>query len=88
VVTDRGRCWSSTRRGGWPTASPRTSTARRSRPRGFEPQADGVRLLLVHDRLGGPEDVEGWRRGWTPILTNLQALLEGRVPDAAAPASG
>lgn len=52
----------------------------------LEPQEGGVRLLLVHDELAGPEDVEGWRRGWTPILLNLRSLLEGRVPDAAAPA--
>jgi uncharacterized protein YndB with AHSA1/START domain len=54
----------------------------------LEPQADGVRLLLVHDELAGPDDVEAWRRGWTPILTNLESLLEGRVPDAAAPSRG
>jgi uncharacterized protein YndB with AHSA1/START domain len=51
----------------------------------LEPQDGGVRLLLVHDEPAGPEDVEGWRRGWTPILTNLRSLLEGRVPDAPAP---
>jgi uncharacterized protein YndB with AHSA1/START domain len=49
----------------------------------LEPQQDGVRLRLVHDELADPGDVEGWRRGWTPILTNLQALLEGRTPESA-----
>jgi uncharacterized protein YndB with AHSA1/START domain len=49
----------------------------------LEPQAGGVRLLLVQDQLADPGDVEGWRRGWTPILTNLQALLEGRTPESA-----
>lgn len=49
----------------------------------LEPQAGGVRLLLVQDQLADPSDVEGWSRGWTPILTNLQALLEGREPESA-----
>ncbi len=44
---------------------------------------DRVRLRLVHDRLTDPADVEGWRKGWTPILANLQALLEGRQPETA-----
>jgi len=44
-----------------------------------------VSLSLVHDRLTGPDDVEAWRNGWTPILTNLQALLEGRDVVATAP---
>jgi uncharacterized protein YndB with AHSA1/START domain len=44
----------------------------------LEPQPGGTRLRLVHDQLADPGDVEGWREGWTPILTNLQALLEGR----------
>jgi uncharacterized protein YndB with AHSA1/START domain len=48
----------------------------------LEPVAGGVRLRLVHDRLAAAEDVAGWRSGWTPILTNLAALLEGREPDA------
>jgi uncharacterized protein YndB with AHSA1/START domain len=43
----------------------------------LEPLADGVRLRLVHDRLADPGDVEGWRQGWTPIMTNLKAHLEG-----------
>jgi uncharacterized protein YndB with AHSA1/START domain len=51
----------------------------------LEPQPDGTRLRLVHDRLADPGDVEGWREGWTPILTNLQAMLEGRPVEAAHP---
>ena len=48
-----------------------------------EPVAAGrVRLRLVHDQLASPDDVDGWRQGWSPILANLQAFLEG--PDAAA----
>jgi len=42
----------------------------------IEPAGGGaVRLLLVHDQLADPGDVDGWRRGWTPILTNLEAML-------------
>jgi uncharacterized protein YndB with AHSA1/START domain len=50
----------------------------------LEPVADGVRLRLVHDRLADPADVEGWREGWTPILTNLQNHLEGGPVETAA----
>lgn len=43
----------------------------------ISPRDDGrVRLRLVHDRLEHPEDVEGWREGWTPILASLQVFLE------------
>ena len=50
----------------------------------LEPQPDGrVRLRLVHDRLADPADVEGWEKGWTPILANLAALLEGRQVETA-----
>ncbi len=48
-----------------------------------EPLADGrVRLRLLHDRLAGPDDVEGWRAGWSPILASLRAFLDGS--DASA----
>jgi uncharacterized protein YndB with AHSA1/START domain len=41
------------------------------------PLDDGrVRLLLVHDQLSAPEDVDAWSRGWAPILGNLEALLD------------
>jgi uncharacterized protein YndB with AHSA1/START domain len=50
----------------------------------LEPVADGVRLRLVHDRLADPGDVEAWRNGWTPILTNLQQYLEGGTVETAA----
>jgi len=51
----------------------------------LEPRPDGrVRLRLVHDQLADPADVEGWEKGWTPILTNLAALLEGRQVETAA----
>jgi len=41
------------------------------------PLEDGrVRLLLVHDELGSPDDVDAWRQGWGPILANLQAFVE------------
>jgi uncharacterized protein YndB with AHSA1/START domain len=49
------------------------------------PQPGGTRLRLVHDQLADPGDVEGWREGWTPILTNLQALLEGREVETEHP---
>jgi uncharacterized protein YndB with AHSA1/START domain len=62
---------------GWTPADPVTRVA-------FDltPQPDGtVRLLLVHDRLAKPSDVDGWRQGWTPILTNLVVLLESEPAD-------
>ncbi|WP_176308852.1 SRPBCC domain-containing protein [Micromonospora sp. NBS 11-29] len=37
---------------------------------------DRVRLRLVHDRLSGPDEVEGWRAGWTPILDHLREFVE------------
>ncbi len=47
----------------------------------IEPLDGGrVRLRLVHDQLEHPEDVEGWRAGWSPILASLEAFLEGRTP--------
>jgi uncharacterized protein YndB with AHSA1/START domain len=50
----------------------------------LEPLDDGrVRLRLVHDQLVHPDDVEGWRNGWTPILTGLQKYLEGEGSPAA-----
>ena len=54
----------------------------------LEPVAGGVRLRLRHDELASPEDVAAWQGGWTPILTNLQSVLEGRLPDAAPPRVG
>lgn len=52
----------------------------------LQPQPDNrVRLRLVHDRLTDPADIDGWRKGWTPILTNLHALLEGRQPETVHP---
>jgi uncharacterized protein YndB with AHSA1/START domain len=41
----------------------------------LEPIEQGVRMRLVHDSLRGLDDVEAWRQGWTPILTNLEAML-------------
>lgn len=49
----------------------------------LEPLApDRVRLRLVHDQLASPDDVGGWRQGWTPILANLQVFLERPAPTA------
>ena len=49
----------------------------------LEPLANGrVRLRLVHDQLASPDDVGGWRQGWTPILANLQVFLERPAPTA------
>jgi uncharacterized protein YndB with AHSA1/START domain len=51
----------------------------------LDPQPNGrVRLRLVQDRLADPADVEGWEKGWTPILANLAALLEGRQPETSS----
>jgi uncharacterized protein YndB with AHSA1/START domain len=50
----------------------------------LEAVTDGVRLRLVHDRLADPGDVEGWRQGWTPIMTNLKAHLEGGEVESLA----
>ncbi|WP_320066140.1 SRPBCC domain-containing protein [Micromonospora sp. RTGN7] len=44
---------------------------------GLTPLAnERVRLRLVHDQLSGPDEVDGWREGWTPILANLREFLE------------
>jgi hypothetical protein len=43
-----------------------------------------VHLRLVHDRVERPEDVDGWRQGRTPILTNLQKFLQGADPAVAS----
>lgn len=37
-----------------------------------------TRLRLVHDQLASPDDVDDWQGGWMPILTGLEAHLEGR----------
>ena len=50
----------------------------------LDPVPDGVRLRLVQDRLPSAEDVEGWRNGWTPILTNLRSYLEGGDVESGA----
>ncbi|ASW53313.1 SRPBCC domain-containing protein [Plantactinospora sp. KBS50] len=52
----------------------------------IEPLDGGkVRLRLVHDQFASPDDVAGWEAGWTPILANLQAFLEGDKLPATAP---
>jgi uncharacterized protein YndB with AHSA1/START domain len=44
---------------------------------GIEDRDNGkVRLTLFHDQLTSPDDVEGWRKGWAPILANLKDFLE------------
>jgi uncharacterized protein YndB with AHSA1/START domain len=53
----------------------------------IELRPDGrVRLLLVHDQLERPDDVDGWRQGWAPILANLRAFLDGGPATASGPA--
>ena len=39
------------------------------------PAGDRTRLRLTHDRLAGPDDVDGWRDGWAPILKSLEAYV-------------
>ena len=46
----------------------------------LEPVPGGVRLRLVHDRLMGPDDVDGWRQGWGPILANLEKMFSENSP--------
>jgi uncharacterized protein YndB with AHSA1/START domain len=44
---------------------------------GIEVLDDGkVRLTVFHDQLASPDDIEEWRKGWAPILTNLKEFLE------------
>ena len=55
----------------------------------LEPVADGVRLRLVHDRLADPDDVEGWRKGWTRSSPTCRTTLRAgpsRRPPKARPA--
>jgi uncharacterized protein YndB with AHSA1/START domain len=42
-----------------------------------------TRIRLVHDHLQGPDEVEEWRKGWSPILDNLRDFLNGPRPPAA-----
>ncbi|MHA7275311.1 SRPBCC domain-containing protein [Arthrobacter sp. Hz1] len=45
----------------------------------------GMLFRLVHDRLAAPSDVEKVSAEWSPILTNLQALLENDNAQYPAP---
>lgn len=45
----------------------------------------GMRFRLVHDRLADPSDVETVSAQWSPVLTNLQALLENDNAQYPAP---
>ncbi len=39
-----------------------------------------VKLTLVHDELQSEEMIEGWREGWSPILSSLKTFLESGKP--------
>ncbi len=39
-----------------------------------------VKLTLVHDQLQSEAMVEGWRDGWSPILSSLKTFLETGKP--------
>jgi uncharacterized protein YndB with AHSA1/START domain len=46
----------------------------------LEPQEGMVKLTLVHDELPSEEVAQGFREGWSPILSSLKTLLETGKP--------
>ncbi len=39
-----------------------------------------VKLTLVHDELPNEQAAEGFREGWSPILSSLKTFLESDKP--------
>jgi uncharacterized protein YndB with AHSA1/START domain len=46
----------------------------------IEPHEGMVKLTLVHDELPSPQAAEGFREGWSPILSSLKTFLESGKP--------
>ena len=46
----------------------------------IEPFEGMVKLTLVHDDLPSEEVAEGFREGWSPILSSLKTFLESGKP--------
>ncbi len=46
----------------------------------IEPHEGMVKLTLVHDELPNEEAAEGFREGWSPILSSLKTFLESGKP--------
>ncbi len=46
----------------------------------IEPHEGMVKLTLVHDELPSEEAAEGFREGWSPILSSLKTFLESGKP--------
>lgn len=46
----------------------------------LEPHEGQVKLTLVHDRLPDEETADGFREGWSPILSSLKTFLETGKP--------
>lgn len=46
----------------------------------IEPHEGMVKLTLVHDELPSKQVAEGFREGWSPILSSLKTFLESGKP--------
>lgn len=46
----------------------------------LEPHEGMVKLTLVHDELPDEQSAEGFREGWSPILSSLKTMLESGKP--------
>lgn len=46
----------------------------------LEPFEGMVKLTLVHDELPDEQAAEGFREGWSPILSSLKTMLESGKP--------
>ena len=46
----------------------------------LEPIDSLVKLTLVHDQVPSQDVADGWREGWSPILSSLKTYLETGEP--------
>jgi uncharacterized protein YndB with AHSA1/START domain len=46
----------------------------------LEPHNGTVKLTLVHDQVPSQDVADGWREGWSPILSSLKTYLETGEP--------